>query len=68
MKKQRQIQKLIKGAPPDERGNLNGSHEDIVHRVAAAAYELYQQRGREDGHDVEDWLKAETIVKGQSVH
>jgi len=68
MKKRRHIQKLIKGAPPDERGSLNGSDEDILHRVAATAYELYQQRGREDGHDVEDWLKAEAIVKSQSVH
>ena len=23
------------------------------------AYELYQERGMEDGHDVEDWLLAE---------
>lgn len=28
-------------------------------QIAARAYELYLQRGREDGHDVEDWLAAE---------
>ena len=33
--------------------------------VARAAYELYEQRGCEHGHDVEDWLEAERIVKRQ---
>lgn len=28
-------------------------------RIARRAYELYEQRGRQGGHDVEDWLKAE---------
>jgi hypothetical protein len=27
--------------------------------IAAEAYALYCARGREDGHDVEDWLAAE---------
>jgi hypothetical protein len=27
--------------------------------VAGRAYELYQQRGGEHGHDVDDWLQAE---------
>ena len=31
------------------------SQEDIAHR----AYELYTQRGREPGNDVEDWVRAE---------
>ena len=30
--------------------------------VARVAYELYEQRGRVDGHDLEDWLRAEAIV------
>ena len=24
------------------------------------AYVLYEQRGREDGHEIDDWLRAET--------
>lgn len=31
------------------------SHQEI----AARAYELYIQRGRQDGHDMDDWLQAE---------
>ena len=31
--------------------------------VASLAYELYERRGGEHGHDVEDWLEAERILK-----
>jgi len=27
--------------------------------IAARAYQLYLERGRTDGHDVDDWLQAE---------
>ncbi len=27
--------------------------------VRARAYELFERRGREDGHDLDDWLQAE---------
>ena len=33
------------------------------HEVAYVAYELYEQRGRVDGHALEDWLRAEVIVR-----
>ena len=28
-------------------------------RIAARAYELYVQRGRQDGYEMDDWLQAE---------
>jgi hypothetical protein len=28
--------------------------------IRRLAYQLYEERGREDGHDVDDWLRAET--------
>jgi hypothetical protein len=31
--------------------------------VAREAYDLYEKRGRIHGYDLEDWLKAEMIVK-----
>jgi hypothetical protein len=34
-------------------------------QIQLRAYELYEQRGREHGHDVEDWLEAETEVSLQ---
>jgi hypothetical protein len=32
------------------------------HEVARLAYRLYEARGRQDGHDVEDWLLAEGLL------
>jgi hypothetical protein len=34
------------------------NHDTIERR----AYELYEQRGREDGHDWDDWLQAEREI------
>ena len=33
--------------------------------VARMAYGLYEQRGREDGHALDDWLRAEVFVRQQ---
>ena len=33
-------------------------------RIARRAYELYEQRGRQEGRDVEDWLNAEQQLAG----
>ena len=40
------------------------SKEDINQKVAQKAYELYVARGCANGFDVEDWIKAEKLVKG----
>lgn len=39
-----------------------------VMTIAALAYALYEQRGREDGYDLDDWLEAEQriVSRGQS--
>jgi hypothetical protein len=39
------------------------THEESVR---ARAYELYEVRGRIDGHAKEDWLQAETEAAGSS--
>jgi Protein of unknown function (DUF2934) len=31
-------------------------------RISKKAFELWQDRGYRDGHDLEDWLDAEAIV------
>jgi H+-transporting ATPase len=36
-------------------------------QIRQRAYELYEERGREDGHDVEDWLHAEKEIMEQKV-
>ena len=35
---------------------------EILERIRVRAHELFEQRGREEGHDLEDWLQAEAEV------
>lgn len=44
--------------PPSQSPTVNGGG------VARRAYDLYLARGREPGHDVEDWLQAERELQG----
>ena len=41
---------------PDE--NSHGIHA----RISERAYALYEEHGRKDGHDLEDWLAAEQHI------
>ena len=41
------------------------SPEELQEQVSRRAYELYEARGREDGHDLDDWLHAESDVERQ---
>jgi len=36
----------------------------IEQQIRQRAYELYEQRGRADGHDLDDWLQGECEIKG----
>jgi hypothetical protein len=36
--------------------------DDFRARVAAQAYSFYEQRGYQDGYDLEDWLEAERSI------
>ena len=35
-------------------------------RISQKAFELWQDRGYRDGHDLEDWLDAEAIVREET--
>jgi hypothetical protein len=35
-------------------------------QIRLRAYELYETRGREDGHDMEDWLEAKAEITGRA--
>jgi hypothetical protein len=41
--------------------------QELEHQIRSRAYELYESRGREDGHDTEDWLQAETELTEKKV-
>jgi len=36
------------------------------HEIRIRAYELYEQRGRENGHDMDDWRQAEAELSTQT--
>lgn len=41
------------------------AHPDPQDRVRQIAYEIYEMRGRKDGHDEDDWFAAESQVKAK---
>jgi hypothetical protein len=41
------------------------SAPEVQEQIRRRAYELYEERGRYDGHDVEDWLQAESEMTKQ---
>jgi hypothetical protein len=49
---------------PEERTVLIPIEQQIQQR----AYELYEQRGRADGHELDDWLQAECEIKGKQAN
>jgi len=42
--------------------------EPTHQEIAARAYELYLQRGRQSGHEMDDWLQAEYELMQLPVH
>jgi hypothetical protein len=42
-----------------------GSTSDLQDQIRRRAYELYEERGKDDGHELADWLQAESEVTQQ---
>jgi len=42
-----------------------GSQELTEEIIRIRAYQLFEMRGQEHGHDMEDWLQAEAEVMGK---
>ena len=51
------------GKNPATRVNASES-TNVEEQIRQRAYELYEARGREDGHDLDDWRQAETEITG----
>jgi hypothetical protein len=41
---------------------------DLTPQIAKRAYELYEQRGRQDGRAVQDWEQAEREIRKDEPH
>jgi Protein of unknown function (DUF2934) len=57
----RQMSKHKTVQKPSAGGNQQHDQQFYV-RIAKKAYELFERRGGEHGHDVDDWLEAERLV------
>ncbi len=42
--------------------SVTSEPQELVHQIRLRAHELYEARGREDGHEMEDWLHAEEEI------
>ena len=51
--------------PKKQPATVTSEPHEIEHQIRLRAYELYEERGREDGHELEDWHRAkeETTIK-----
>jgi hypothetical protein len=53
-------------ATKKSRTTVTELHElGLEHQIRQRAYELYEARGWEDGHELEDWLSAEEEIEGK---
>jgi predicted small metal-binding protein len=52
----------VRGAIREE---VEAASPELEAKIRVRAYELYEQRGRQDGHDLEDWFQAEAELAPQ---
>jgi H+-transporting ATPase len=53
---------------PSELPLLAKKPHDVAPKIAKRAYELYEQRGRQNGHEVQDWGQAEREIRNDEPH
>jgi len=51
----------MKNRNRERQQSQNGNHS-THDEVARRAYELYQARGKEPGHELDDWIQAEQEI------
>jgi Protein of unknown function (DUF2934) len=60
---------IDQGAAKKPRATETEEPQGLKSQIRQRAFELYQERGREDGHQLDDWLLAEeeiTIKKSRT--
>jgi len=54
-----------KGSLPLRTGQRPRPIAELQEQIGRRAHELYEQRGKEEGHALDDWLRAEAELTGQ---
>ena len=42
--------------------SVTSDQQELEHQIRLRAQQLYEARGREDGHELDDWLRAEEEI------
>ena len=53
--------------PKKSPATVTSEPQELEHQIRLRAHELYEARGREDGHDLDDWLRAEEEITKKNV-
>jgi DUF2934 family protein len=51
--------------PPKKPPTAINEPQELEDQIRLRAYELYEERGRENGHDEEDWLRAKEELRSK---
>ena len=46
---------------------VTSDQQELEHQIRERAHELYEARGREDGHELDDWFRAEEEITEKKV-
>lgn len=55
-------------SPKKPPATVSGAPPVLEQQISLRAHELYEARGREDGHAMEDWLRAEEEITKKKAH
>jgi Protein of unknown function (DUF2934) len=58
---------MAKNPPKKPPAAVVTDSQELEIQIRERAYALYEERGREDGHAVEDWLRAEEEITEEKV-
>jgi hypothetical protein len=57
--------KLAQAKPAPQTNQITQSTSELQEQIRRRAYELYEQRGRDEEHELDDWLLAESELAQQ---
>jgi hypothetical protein len=53
--------------PKKSPATVTSEPQELEHQIRLRAHELYEARGRKDGHELEDWFHAEAEITQKKV-
>jgi hypothetical protein len=53
---------MSENPPKKQPATVTNDAQELEHQIRLRAQELYEARGREDGHALDDWLHAEAEI------